>query len=72
MNMWNHITPDDLSPTASDTQIECHSCGASTTGYQMGELVVVFGWRMHSIGLGLPMFVMCGECMERFEEKWAA
>jgi hypothetical protein len=67
MNMWDHIPRE-----AVDLEIECHSCGHTMSGYQMGELVVEHGWRLHSVGLGRPLFVMCGECEAEYGERRAA
>lgn len=66
MGVWDHIPPEVL------TGPECHSCGHQTSGYQMGELVVDHGWRLHSVGLGRPLFVMCGDCEDSYAERRAA
>lgn len=63
---WTEAMPD---LTISDCEFECHSCGYATTGYQMGELMVEQGWRLHSTGKGKPFFVMCGDREERYSEK---
>lgn len=55
----------------TDCEFECHSCGHTTTGYQMSELMVEHGWRLHSTGLGRPLFVMCGGCEQAFERRRA-
>jgi hypothetical protein len=64
--MWDHIPADALNA------LECHACGHQASGYQMGELVVDHGWRLHSTGVGRPLFVMCGECVEDYEQRRAA
>jgi hypothetical protein len=65
--MWDHVPRE-----AVDLSIECHSCGHMAGGYALGELMVEQGWRAHSTGLGQPLFVMCGDCTETYEQRRAA
>jgi hypothetical protein len=63
--MWTHLPARVL----SDCDVECHSCGHATTGYQMGELIVDHGWRLHSTGVGRAMFIMCADCEQTYEKR---
>ena len=44
--MWDHLPAEAL-----HEGFECHACGHHATGYQLGELVVDEGWRLHSRGV---------------------
>lgn len=69
--MWDYLPMSALTDdTATSCSFECHSCGCTVAGYQMGELIVDHGWRLHSTGYGRPYFVMCGNCVEHYKERW--
>lgn len=64
MGVWDLIPPEALHG------LECHGCNHATTGYQLGELVVDHGWRLHSRGVGRPLFILCGDCQARYSARW--
>jgi len=67
MGLWDHIPAGTVSEHHT-----CDCCDHEASGYQMGELVVDHGWRLHSTGVGKPLFVLCGDCEARYAERWAA
>jgi len=62
----------DPEPTAANARprikgaVECGSCGFEVTGYSKRDLDEL-GWKWHTGGD--RVFVMCGECEERFAER---